>query len=73
MKTGNDICPKCLTAHPATMDCEIMSFLRPYADAGHDLLSLFRSENTRCSKCGAAQIDLSEDLVYGDMTKCVKP
>lgn len=47
------------------------SFMKPYEDAGHDIKSLFEpSGNYRCSRCGSYQIDLSEDLVYGDMRKC---
>ena len=42
----------------------------PYADAGHDLKSLFRVGHYRCDRCGAHQIDLSEDLAYGSMTTC---
>lgn len=47
------------------------SFKKPYKDAGHDIKSLFESGgNYKCSRCGSYQIDLSEDLMYGDMRKC---
>lgn len=45
-------------------------FTQPYHDAGHDLSSLFEPERYRCKRCGAYQIDLSEDLVYGEMRTC---
>lgn len=43
---------------------------QPYADAGHDVESVFSGPEYSCKRCGAAQIDLSEDLVYGQMRKC---
>lgn len=47
------------------------SFMKPYQDAGHDIKSLFEPDsNYKCSHCGAYLIDLSEDLMYGDMRKC---
>lgn len=49
---------------------EAPCFMQPYADAGHDLDSLFRVEHYRCDRCGAYQIDLSEDLAYGEMRTC---
>jgi hypothetical protein len=45
------------------------SFQRPYADAGHDVQSLF-ARPWRCASCGAYQIDLSEDLSFGPMRIC---
>lgn len=46
--------------------------LRPYLEAGHDLDSLFKDGGEyKCAKCGSHQINLSEDLVYGEMRKCV--
>ena len=50
----------------------VESWQQPYVDAGHDAESLFRSKEYKCKRCGAYQIDLSEDLVYGEMTKCQK-
>lgn len=43
-----------------------------YWKAGHDVQSLFWPPDgpTRCTRCGAYQIDLSEDLGYGEMRKC---
>lgn len=46
------------------------SFMTPYEDAGHDIKSLFEPGKYKCSQCDAYQIDLSEDLVYGNMRKC---
>lgn len=43
---------------------------RPYSEAGHDLTSLFRVGHYRCDRCGAHQIDISEDLAYGSITPC---
>lgn len=51
---------------------DINSFQQPYADAGHDVESLFSKGGYKCSRCGAYLIDLSEDLVYGPMRKCVE-
>ena len=48
------------------------SFNKPYHDKGHDIQSLFNYP-FKCQKCGAYQIDLSEDGLYGDMTECVSP
>ena len=49
------------------------SFQKPYADAGHDVASVFAHPKYECSRCGAAQIDLSEDLSYGNMRPCRPP
>jgi len=49
---------------------DLDNFKQPYAEAGHDVESLFRVNHYKCDKCGAYQIDLSEDLVYGQMRKC---
>lgn len=46
------------------------SWQKPYADAGHDVASVFAHPKYECARCGAAQIDLSEDLAYGDMRPC---
>lgn len=49
---------------------QIDSFKQPYADAGHDVESVFATPSYKCKVCGAYQIDLSEDLAYGDMRTC---
>jgi hypothetical protein len=49
----------------------IDSFMQPYADAGHDLESLFEPGIYKCARCGQYQIDLSEDLTYGEMSRCI--
>lgn len=42
-----------------------------YSNAGHDVWSLFFPYGEyKCNKCGQYQIDLSEDLIYGDMREC---
>lgn len=42
-----------------------------YWKAGHDIATLFRAGGSyQCARCGAHQIDLSEDLMYGPMTRC---
>lgn len=46
------------------------TFMKPYSDAGHDVGSLFAYPAYKCKICGAAQIDLSEDLMYGDIRPC---
>lgn len=49
-------------------------WLHPYWKAGHDLATLFAHEhNYRCARCGAAQIDLSEDMGYGPVSLCKLP
>lgn len=53
-----------------TAEIAVDHFMQPYHDAGHDLPSLFKPGPYRCERCGAYQIDLSEDLVYGEMRKC---
>lgn len=49
----------------------INSFMQPYADAGHDLESLFKPGVYKCARCGKYQINLSEDLMYGPMSQCI--
>lgn len=60
-----------LPAAPALDGEEMPDYAEPYAAAGHDWVSLFAPGWT-CKDCGSAQIDLSEDLAYGDMRKCEK-
>jgi hypothetical protein len=61
-----------------TMNAELIaaleqdSWTKPYIDAGHDLASLLTGPAYKCSRCGANQIDLSEDLAYGPMTRCAE-
>lgn len=43
---------------------------KPYADAGHDVESVFAAPTYKCKTCGGNQIDLSEDLAYGDVRPC---
>lgn len=52
--------------NPTALD----DFMVPYAEAGHDALSVFRGPAYKCERCGAEQVDLSEDLAYGEMRKC---
>lgn len=49
---------------------EVQDWQKPYAEAGHDVASVFAHPKYECSRCGAAQIDLSEDLAYGPMRQC---
>lgn len=48
----------------------VEAWQQPYAEAGHDIASVFNPLTTKCKLCGTPQIDLSEDLVYGPMRKC---
>lgn len=53
------------------MSEEFPSFMKPYADAGHDLHSLFNHKyDYKCKLCNAYQVDLTEDLIYGTMRPC---
>lgn len=52
------------------MDPTLNPWTQPYFDAGHDIESIFSPPSYQCSRCGAHQIDLSEDLVYGSMRLC---
>lgn len=45
------------------------TWTKDYADAGHDVESLF-TQPFCCKRCGGTQIDLSEDLAYGQMSRC---
>lgn len=49
---------------------EVQDWQKPYADAGHDIASVFNPMTTKCKRCGTPQIDLSEDLAYGPMRQC---
>ncbi len=49
---------------------EIADYKKPYADAGHDVNSLFDPMNLRCSRCGVHQIDLSDDKANGAVRTC---
>lgn len=57
---------------PATDAANVDEF-KPYADAGHDIESLFNPNSYRCSRCHSWLIDLSEDLAYGEMRRCAEP
>lgn len=51
---------------------DIDSFQRPYAEAGHDVASLFDVKTSnKCKDCGAYLIDLAEDMVFGDLRPCL--
>lgn len=50
---------------------EIQDWQKPYAEAGHDVASVFNPMTTKCKRCGTPQIDLSEDLAYGPMRQCL--
>lgn len=49
---------------------EIPSYKKPYADAGHDVKSLFDAMQVRCSRCGVHQVLLSQDLERGSIRPC---
>ncbi len=43
----------------------------PYWEKGHDMEGLLKHElNYKCRRCGTYQIDLSEDMWYGEMREC---
>ena len=59
-----------MSPHLADLAEGLSAFMLPYAEAGHDVDSVFAAPSYKCSRCGSYLIDLSEDLAYGPMREC---